>query len=172
MIAVSGNGGISKIIQRALRGPVSHVAVMADATTVVESTTLVEGQRGVFWRPLEALLADCERDDTPAILLPIRRDGFRVAPFRTYLLSVMGRRYDWWQAWRSAIPPLPTRESDRQLFCSELVARAHEAAGLYQVNASDVSPMALCRFAIYAGEPVPLVGDRFVIKGYNTKPPY
>jgi len=168
VIAVAGRGWISRIIERAVRGPVTHVAVMADETTVVESTTLADGQRGVFWRRLDEFLYQHRVQNEPCMLLPIRRGGFKKIPFRAYLIGVQGRKYDWWQAWRSAFPPLPTRESDRRLFCSELVARAHEAAGLYRCNASDVNPMALCRMKIYSGAPVPLIGEEFFLSGYNS----
>ena len=58
------------------------------------------------------------------------------------------------------------------LFCSELVAAALEACGVIaHLNASEVTPIDLCRFAIYQSDYYQLKGEDTPIQGYNTLSP-
>jgi len=63
-------------------------------------------------------------------------------------------------------------EDFSRLFCSELVAAALEASGaISHLNASEVTPIDLCQFAIYREDYYQLKGEQELIEGYNTLSP-
>jgi hypothetical protein len=70
--------------------------------------------------------------------------------------------------------PTLNREDFSKFFCSELVAAAFERAGVTKVpiNASEVTPIDLCRWRIYQGSYYQLKGDPSKrISRFNTASP-
>jgi hypothetical protein len=75
------------------------------------------------------------------------------------------------QAVASAVNHLgtDTPEDFSRWFCSELVAAGLEYGGaLPPINCSEVTPIDLCRFAIYADAYYQLSGRPTAIRGYNS----
>jgi hypothetical protein len=63
-------------------------------------------------------------------------------------------------------------EDFSRFFCSELVAAALEAAGaISHINASEVTPIDLCSFALFENDYYQLKGNRKEIRGYNATSP-
>jgi hypothetical protein len=128
---------------------------------------LIEGFEGtIWWLPLNDAV----------------RTRLDLEQFRAFLLEKENLPFDILQAIGSAsddldqIPILGdfTRnpEDFSAFFCSELVAAGLEAGGLIQsINCSEVTPLDLCRFRIYAGAYYQLKGPKTPIPGYNTLNP-
>ncbi len=153
VIAFAGTGAVSRLIRWVLRYPISHVAVVRDEDVCVEVTSL-RGEARVFSRTMWAVLNESETLKRPTYLLKVHRGGVTsldVKHMQEFLDRVEGQgvKYDFRQAIRNAVDWFRSRESDDRLFCSELVARAHEKLNLYRCNASEVDPRDLCRFDIY-----------------------
>ena len=108
--------------------------------------------------------------------------------FYDFLFSQVGKGYDTIQAIKSALDaldglPLLSRltrneEDFSEFFCSELAAAALEEAGVTpKINASEVTPIDLCRFNIYQDKYFLLKAeadtaeDRKSISRYNTLDP-
>jgi hypothetical protein len=102
--------------------------------------------------------------------------------FYDFLIHQERKEYDMPQAVKSALDafdrvPLVGRATHNQedfsrFFCSELVAAALEVAGaIKSINASEVTPIDLCTFALYEDDYYQLKGDRKEIRGYNSTDP-
>lgn len=197
VIAFGGKGHFSELIKFATRADVSHVGVILqtrvvnDATDrffnqIIESTALhnytgvvisrlsdrldaYEGE--IWWLPLNERL---------------RREKFDSASFYNFLFNQARahKGYDVPQALRSAIDALDqlpfglhgpgyNAEDFSRFFCSELVAAGLEIAGMIgAVNASEVTPIDLCRWNIYADTYYQLKGETTKrISRYNTLDP-
>lgn len=197
VIAFGGKGHFSEIIKFATLSDVSHVGVIlqtkvTDDTTgrffnqIIESTSLhgfngvtisrfsdridtYEGE--VWWLPL--------KDE-------IRNKSFDSAKFYNFLFNQAKERkaYDVPQAIKSALDvldnlPFEARgpgfnsEDFSKFFCSELVAAGLEQAGTVgTVNASEVTPIDLCRWNIYQDNYFLLKGDQKKrISRFNTLSP-
>ncbi len=195
VIAFGGKGAFSEIIKMATISPLSHVAtvfqtkVAVDDGTdrffnqVIESTSLnnfngvsinrlsdrIKHYKGnVWWLPL--------RKD-------LRKDVEAHKKFFDFLFDKAQRRirYDMPQAVKSALDlldsikgPTYNKEDFSKFFCSELVAAGLEAAGVVgTVNASEVTPVDLCRWNIYEEDYYQLKVDKKLkkIKRYNKMDP-
>ncbi|WP_417910265.1 hypothetical protein [Candidatus Electronema sp. PJ] len=196
VIAFSGKANISELIKSVTLSDVSHVGVILQTKTlnddkkgrffneIIESTTgngvfgvttskmrkcldLYEGE--VWWLPLDE---------------KIRATQFNEREFYDFLFNQKGKYYDTPQAVMSALDildklpfglsgPTLNKEDFSKFFCSELVAAAFEKAGVTgPVNASEVTPIDLCRWRIYQGNYYQLKGDiSKVISRFNTASP-
>ncbi|QAZ69255.1 hypothetical protein [Solidesulfovibrio carbinolicus] len=174
VIAFSGKGDVSQIIKSVTRSNVSHVGVILQTTErdqheesgrffnqIIESTS-IQKFNGVIVNRLSNRI---DMYDGEIWWLPLR-ENLRNAPqrmknFYNFLFSQVGKGYDTIQAIKSALDALdqlpifghgPTynNEDFSEFFCSELVAAALEEASVVpKLNASEVTPIDLCRWNIY-----------------------
>lgn len=174
VIAFGGKGHFSEIIKFATFSEVSHVGVVlhtkipADEhgryfNQIIESTSL-RGFNGVSVSRMSDRIDSYEGE---LWWLPlqdeIRTSKFDQVKFYDFLFDKAQKRieYDLPQAIKSAIDvldnlpfgmhgPSYNREDFSKFFCSELVAAGLEVAGAVDtVNASEVTPIDLCRWNIY-----------------------
>ncbi len=197
VIAFGGKGHFSEIIKFATFSEVSHVGVMLQTkipeddtgrffNQIIESTSL-HGFNGVnvsrfsdrlntyegelWWLPLKA---------------EIRKKKFQQKEFFNFLFNQAKERkaYDMPQAMKSAVDigddlpfglngPAYNKEDFSKFFCSELVAAGLEVAkAVDTVNASEVTPIDLCRWSIYEDSYFQLKGESSKrISRFNTASP-
>ena len=197
VIAFGGKGHFSEIIKFATFSSVSHVGVILQTkipeddtgrffNQIIESTSL-NGFNGVnvsrfsdrinaydgelWWLPLKT---------------EIRNNSFDQKKFFNFLFNQAKDRkpYDTPQAIKSAIDaldnlpfgshgPAYNREDFSKFFCSELVSAGLEVAGsVGSVNASEVTPIDLCRWNIYEDSYYQLKGESSKrISRFNTASP-
>ncbi|MDJ0889035.1 MAG: hypothetical protein QNI89_17150 [Desulfobacterales bacterium] len=197
VIAFGGKGHFSEIIKFATFSEVSHVGVIlqtrvSDDDTgrffnqIIESTSL-HGFNGVNISRFSDRL---DTYDGELWWLPmneqIRREKFDRQVFFNFMFNQAKERkpYDMPQAIKSALDAMDelpfglhgpgyNREDFSKFFCSELVAAGLEVAGAVgTVNASEVTPIDLCRWKIYEGAYYLLKGDpEKKITRYNTASP-
>ncbi|MES0488833.1 MAG: hypothetical protein ABUK01_02505 [Leptospirales bacterium] len=195
VIAFGGNSHISEIIKFATFSDVSHVATVIQTkipdddsgrffNQIIEATghgggvkierfsDAMEAAHGdIWWLPLKK---------------EIRENSFDQSKFFNFLFNQAKLRkpYDLSQAIKSAIDIIDTlpfglhgpghnREDFSKFFCSELVAAGLEASGAVgNMNASEVTPIELCRWSIYEKEYYQLKGSpENKIKRYNSLAP-
>jgi hypothetical protein len=196
VIAFGGKGHFSEIIKFATFSEVSHVGVILQTkipedtserffNNIIESTSL-NGFNGV------SISRFSDRLDYKGEIwwLPLNKElkkvSFDQQKFFNFLFNQakLRKKYDMSQAIKSAIDVLdklpfnthgPTynREDFSKFFCSELVAAGLEKSGLIKtINASEVTPIDLCRWHIYENTYYQLSGDvNKKIKRYNTLNP-
>lgn len=194
VIAFGGKGNFSELIKWATRSTVSHVGVILQSrllidgqlqdgmfNQIIESTTL-NGFSGVTISRLSDRLDTYEGE---IWWLPIRKgihEAMDKKKFYDFLIHQDRKEYDTSQAILSALDAfdnLPVigrlthnREDFSQFFCSELVSAALEAAGaIKSINASEVTPIDLCTFALFENDYYQLKGDQKEIRGFNTIEP-
>ena len=197
VIAFGGKGHFSEIIKFATFSTVSHVGVILQTkipeddtgrffNQIIESTSL-HGFNGVnisrfsdrlntykgelWWLPLNN---------------EIRNKSFDQKKFFNFLFNQAKDKkpYDMPQAIKSALDvtdklpfdmhgPMYNREDFSKFFCSELVAAGLEKAGsIGNVNASEVTPIDLCRWSIYENRYYQLKGESSKrISRFNTASP-
>lgn len=197
VIAFSGKGNLSEVIKWATRSQVSHVGVVLQSQLLVEDTT----QAGFFNQIIESTSLNGFSGVTITRLsdrvyaydgdmwwLPLSEESRRqldLKRFFDFLIHQERKPYDVPQAIRSALDtldgiPLLGRATTQnvedfgQFFCSELVAAGLEAGGVIEtINASEVTPVDLCRFNLYADEYVQfkVVEEPQEIRGFNSVDP-
>ena len=197
VIAFGGKGHFSEIIKFATRSDVSHVGEILQTKVVddtedrffnqiIESTSL-HGFNGVVISRFSDRLATYEGE---LWWLPlqkkVRKESFDQKAFYDFLFKQAKDRkpYDMPQAIKSSLDALdnlpfglhgPSYNSEdfSKFFCSELVAAGLEKANAVgSVNASEVTPIDLCRWNIYAKKYYLLKGDTSRrITRYNTLSP-
>ncbi|KAA3615373.1 MAG: hypothetical protein DWQ05_13535 [Calditrichaeota bacterium] len=197
VIAFGGKGNFSEIIKFATRSEVSHVGVILQTkmmeedsdrffNQIIESTSL-NGFNGVSISRFSDRLNDYEGE---LWWLPlgdaIRENKFNQKRFYDFLFNQAKDRkeYDMPQAIKSSLDALdklpfgmhgPTYNTEdfSKFFCSELVAAGLEQAGsVGKVNASEVTPIDLCRWKIYGETYYHLKGDSTKrISRYNSISP-
>lgn len=179
MIAFGGKGRISGIIKLRTLSPVSHVGVILQTrigdeeryfNQIIESTSL-SGFNGVVTSRVSDRVSDYEGNIWWLPLSEASRRVFDEKAFFDFLFAQIGKPYDTRQAIWSAIdwiPFLRNRENFEKMFCSELLAAGYKAAGLVDVNCSEVTPIDACRWGLY-GEPYQLKGEARDIPGFNKK---
>lgn len=197
VIAFGGKGHFSEIIKFATFSDVSHVGVVLktkvqDDTTnryfnqIIESTSL-NGFNGVNISRFSDRL---ERYKGELWWLPLQKkiweSSFDQKKFYDFLFNQakLRKEYDMPQAIKSSLDALDNlpfgkhgpgynKEDFSKFFCSELVAAGLEIAGAVgTVNASEVTPIDLCRWKIYEPKYYQLKGDRNKkISRYNTASP-
>jgi hypothetical protein len=194
IIAFSGNSLFSRWAKFTSGSVVTHVAIVMrtnvyDATTgsyfnqVIEATSY-NGERGVMLNKL------CDRVITycgDMWWLPLgdeARKDFEQnkESFFTFMFAQDGEAYDIRQLFGSVIDtfddhpvfgPLTYNQEDfTRWFCSELVAEGLKQAGVINgVNASEVTPVDICRFAIFGEKYVQVKGESKRIVDFNCLPP-
>jgi hypothetical protein len=184
LIAFGGNSTISNIIKWRTRSPVSHLGVVFHAAaveqspnderyynTVVESTQL-NGKAGVTFSPLSYRVDSYDGDIWWLPLSAISLGMMDRAKFFDFLLRQAGKRYDIWQAMASAIDWLPDVLQDyAEWFCSEIATAGLNAAGVIgPVNASETTPIDLCRYELFSFTYYQMKGELKKIPGYNSVP--
>lgn len=194
VIAFSGKGDFSEIIKWATRSNVSHVGVILQSKLLIGDKV----QDGMFNQVIESTTLNCfsgviisrlsDRLDTydgEIWWLPIKKDiddKMDKKKFYDFLIHQQRKEYDLPQAIKSALDALDrvpiigrathNQEDFSRFFCSELVAAALEVAGaIKDVNASEVTPIDLCTFALYEDDYYQLKGDHKEIRGYNSTDP-
>jgi hypothetical protein len=198
VVAFSGKNNFSDVIKWATGATVSHVGIVCSVETgsgdvavhIMESTFLhrdhttgkssggvlrnrlchhIESYEGhIWWLPLSADARE-------------RLDLERLARF---LMAHQGKGYDVAQAVCSALDALDdtpmlgaatrNEEDFARFFCSELAAAALEAGGVIgKINASEVTPIDLCSFSLFAEEYHLLKGGSgsVEIEGFNSRCP-
>ncbi|WP_417916256.1 hypothetical protein [Candidatus Electronema sp. JC] len=196
VIAFGGKGNSSDIIKFATFSDVSHVAVILQTKAlndktgrffneIIESTTL-NGAAGVRTTRLSDCLNIYEGEIWWLPLAErIRPYHFDEEKFYNFLFQQKGKKYDLPQAVKAGIDlldrlpfsgkdgPTLNKEDFSKFFCSELVAAAFEQAGVTgPVNASEVTPIDLCRWRIYQSSYYQLKGDPSKkISRFNTASP-
>jgi len=196
VIAFGGKSHFSEIIKMSTRAEVSHVGSVLQTQVrdggderffnqVIESTEL-HGFSGVQ----VSRLSDRLTYEGEIWWLPlrgeVRQNRFDQVAFYDFLFNEAKERtvYDMPQAIGCALDALdslpfgvegPTynREDFSKFFCSELVAAGLEVAGsVGQINASEVTPIDLCRWSIYEPDYYMLKGDpEKSISRHNTMDP-
>ncbi len=196
VIAFGGKGQFSELIKFATFSDVSHVGVILQSQIVddnadrffnqiIESTDL-NGFNGVNVSRFSDRLSTY---DGELWWLPLRkkvRAKMDNREFYNFLFNQARQRkpYDTPQAIKSALDALDdlpfglhgpgyNKEDFSKFFCSELVSAGLEAAGAVNaVNASEVTPIDLCRWKIYKGTYYQLKGDKNKkISRHNTASP-
>ena len=184
ILAFGGKSLISGAIKLGTLSAVSHIAVVMQTrlldkdsgryfNMLIEST----GEKGVATAMARQVVQSYEGD---VWWLPLdrkkRQAQFKPKRFFDFLLKQEGKGYDVPQAIKSALDgPLElmhAQEDFNRFFCSELAAGALEAGRMTsELNASEVTPIDLCRWAIYESEYVQLKGRSREIKRYNRMDP-
>ncbi|NQU05071.1 MAG: hypothetical protein HQ568_03190 [Calditrichaeota bacterium] len=197
VIAFGGKSHFSEIIKLATISDVSHIGVILQTKVVddtedrffnqiIESTSL-HGFNGVTISRFSDRL---DNYDGELWWLPlrekIRKESFDQKAFYDFLFQQAKERkpYDFPQAIKSAIDALDNlpfglhgpgynSEDFSKFFCSELVAAGLEQAkAVGSVNASEVTPIDLCRWNIYEEKYYQLNGDASKrISRFNTLSP-
>jgi len=198
VIAFGGKGHFSEIIKFATFSSVSHVGVILQTkipeeenskrffNQIIESTSL-NGFNGVNVSRFSDRLSTYEGE---LWWLPlnkkIRDDLFDQKKFFDFLFNQAKDRkpYDTPQALKSAVDALDNlpfgmhgpgynKEDFSKFFCSELVSAGLEIAGAVgSVNASEVTPIDLCRWSIYEDSYYQLKGESSKrISRFNTSSP-
>jgi hypothetical protein len=197
VIAFGGKGHFSEIIKFATFSSVSHVGVILQTkipednterffNQIIESTSL-NGFNGVNVSRFSDRLDTYEGE---LWWLPlkkeIRNNSFDQKKFYNFLFNQAKDRkpYDIPQALESAIDaldnlpfgihgPAYNKEDFSKFFCSELVSAGLEIAGAVgSVNASEVTPIDLCRWNIYEDSYYQLKGESSKrISRFNTSSP-
>jgi len=195
VIAFGGKTFFSEIIKLATFSNISHVGVilqthLRDDSTgrffnkIIESAT-INGFSGVSDSRLSERLNEVEGE---IWWLPLKKEirekQFDQEIFYNFLFDQDDARveYDLPQALMSAMDifdKLPlisnslghNKEDFKKFFCSELVAAAFEKSGITgDINASEVTPIDLCRWNIYEDNYYQLKGDNSqIIKDYNSQ---
>ncbi|MEN8258083.1 MAG: hypothetical protein ABFS09_09520 [Thermodesulfobacteriota bacterium] len=197
VIAFGGKGHFSEIIKFATFSSVSHVGVILQTkipeddtgrlfNQIIESTSL-NGFNGVNVSRFSDRLNTYEGE---LWWLPlnkkIRDSSFDKSKFFNFLFNQAKERkpYDMPQAIKSAVDaldelpfglhgPAYNKEDFSKFFCSELVSAGLETAGAVgSVNASEVTPIDLCRWRIYENSYYQLKGESSKrISRFNTASP-
>jgi len=194
VIAFGGSSAFSKIIKLVTFSEVSHVGIIlktqiADTHSNIFFNQIIEstGKHGVS---ISRFSQQLEHYDGEVWWLPlsqeIRDSDFDISAFFNFLYNQADKdiEYDLTQALKSAMDlfeKLPWGNNDSsyntedfsKFFCSELVAAGLEKAkAVGTVNASEVTPIDLCRWNIYQGDYYLLKGDDTKeITRFNTAPP-
>ena len=196
VIAFGGKGHFSEIIKFATFSDVSHVGVILQTNIqdddedrffnqIIESTSL-NGFNGVNISRFSDRLDTYEGELWWLPLSKKTRKTFNQKEFYNFLFKQarLRKEYDMPQAIKSALDALDNlpfgvhgpgynKEDFSKFFCSELVSAGLEISGAIDtVNASEVTPIDLCRWNIYKKTYFQLKGDRSKkISRYNSAYP-
>lgn len=196
VIAFGGKGHFSEIIKFATFSSVSHVGVILQTkiteddtnkffNQIIESTSL-NGFNGVNVSRFSDRLDTYEGELWWLPLSQSIRTTFNKKLFYNFLFNQAKEKkpYDMPQAIKSAVDaldnlpfgmhgPAYNKEDFSKFFCSELVAAGLEVSGAVDsVNASEVTPIDLCRWNIYQNNYYQLKGESSKrISRYNTALP-
>lgn len=190
IIAFGSVSVVSDIIRWATKSTVSHVAVVLQSKMVIDNIV----HDGFFNQVIEANLNGVTTNrlsnyinsfDGDLWWLPLSaeaREKLDIQKFFDFLLDQTDKKYDITQAVKSAFDSLDktpgvngltlNKEDFSKFFCSELAAAAFEEGGIIKsINASEVTPIDLCRFNIFSKHYYKIKGADKKINGYNSLSP-
>lgn len=191
VLAFGGKGHFSEIIKMATLSPVSHVGVvlktqiMSDNSgrvfnQIIESTSLGDFN-GVQISRLSDRLTTY---DGEVWWLPLKEEFrntglFQEDLFYDFMFRQDHKPYDTSQALGSALDLLDgmgfeNKRDFEKFFCSELVAAGLQKTKVLpqSLNPSEVTPIDLCKMAIYEESYYQLKGPLLDINGYNCVKPH
>jgi hypothetical protein len=190
VFAFGGHSWLSVVCKMLQGSPVSHTGIILSAATgaadhpiLIEATVDIgDREFTVKQSPLKEVI---EEYDGHVWWLPLSPTvPFEESPFKTFLQSTIGTHFDYLGAGGVVLGELLDRLLGKEIeivpedltayFCSELVAQAlEEAKTVPPVNASEVSPKDLCKWAIFSQDYCYVEPDQGVpeIPGYNTIDP-
>lgn len=194
IIAFGGNSLFSRWTKLTTRSAVTHVAVvmqtkMQDSETAlyynqVMEATSYKGKRGVMTNRLSERVASYDGDIWWLPLSRASRSLFEQnkREFFSFMFEQEGKPYDVLQLFGSAVDAIDehplfgsisyNQEDFSSWFCSELIAEGLETAGIIRgVNASEVTPVDICRFNIFKKRYVQIKGEGRLIGGFNSLKP-
>lgn len=182
VIAFSGDTPVSKLIKYVTRSNVSHVGIVVEPCDVCDhcgsKKQLFEAHySGVATSCLKCRIEKAIEDDVTVRAiwwLPLRKklNHRQLKGLNEFLHEYNHREYDYLQAMQSAFDKFDpnaftyaTEDFDK-LFCSELVAAAFEQIGVIKkINASEVTPIDICRLKVYTRRYYQLKGPYEKISG-------
>lgn len=172
VIAFGGKGHFSRLIKWATRSPVSHVAVVIQARTVGDKLNWIaeSSTGGVKLRRISQAIDTYDGEVWWLKLSEESKQRLNTTAFNDFVVSHEGKPYDDLQCW---LQPLGVNSEDfDKFFCSELVSAALEAGQVISsINASEVTPIQVCRMAIYGGL-WQVKGDPLELNGFNSLSAY
>lgn len=191
VLAFGGKGHCSELIKLATFSTVSHVGIVLQTQVLDDQTSRFFNQvieatsDGVGISRLSDMLSHY---DGEVWWLPLKKDirnqSFDTKAFFDFLFLQNRKPYDMPQAVKSAVDllddlpfdirgPSNNKEDFSKFFCSELVAAGLEKAGVTgNINASEVTPIDLCRWNIYEENYYQIKGDMSKkISRFNTASP-
>ena len=189
VIAFSGKKALSELIKKATASNVSHVGVVIETRLEMDGSSqgrlfkqIAEATgSGVKFTKLSDLVKEYQGELWWLPLSSESRGRLKENSqnFFDFLIDSRGAPYDSLaaliRAWADGLDSLGVTRNEEDFgafFCSELVAGALEKGGVIEnVNASEVTPIDLCRFNIYAGEYVQFSGERKEIRRFNSVDP-
>lgn len=193
IIAFGGNSLFSKWAKLTTRSVVTHVAVVIKTQVLDEDSgryfnqaieaTSYNGKCGVMLTRLSERVATYDGDMWWLPLSDTARANLEQnkSAFFDFLFQQNHKPYDIWQLFGSTVDatdcvPLLKEmslnsEDFSSWFCSELVAEAMERGKIIGcVNASEVTPIDVCRLNVFDGQYVQFRGESKTIIGYNSLP--
>lgn len=190
VLAFGGKGPFADLIKWVCgKVPVSHVGMVletriqdgvgngaGDYLQIAESAS-VDGKTGVVISRLSARVKTYDGDLWWLPLAREVRERMDARKLVAWLMDQNGKPYDLPGAVAAGLDILDdifgeAREDFTWLFCSEYMAGGLEiASAVGTVNASEVTPIDICRWCIYGGRYVQLKGQRREIRGWNTREP-
>ena len=194
IIAFGGNSLFSRWTKLTTRSAVTHIAIVMQTKMRDEASgryfnqvmeaTVYEGKKGVMTNRLSERVHTYDGDMWWLPLGGSARNMFEQnkRDFFNFMFAKEGKAYDVLQLFGSAVGALDShpilgsisynQEDFSSWFCSELIAEGLETAGIINsVNASEVTPVDICRFSIFEQRYVQLKGDARPIAGFNTQLP-
>ena len=192
IIAFGGNSLFSRWTKLTTRSAVTHIAIVMQTKMRDEASgryfnqvmeaTVYDGKKGVMTNRLSERVHTYDGDMWWLPLGESARDMFEQNKheFFNFMFDQEGKAYDVLQLFGSAVDALDShpilgsisynQEDFSSWFCSELIAEGLETAGIINsVNASEVTPVDICRFSIFEQRYVQLKGEARPIAGFNTQ---
>ncbi|MDO6565530.1 hypothetical protein Q4561_00525 [Alteromonas sp. 1_MG-2023] len=192
IIAFGGNSLFSRWTKLTTRSAVTHIAIVMQTKmrdeesgryfNQVMEATVYEGKKGVMTNRLSERVHTYDGDMWWLPLGEDARSMFEQNKFEffNFMFAQEGKAYDILQLFGSAVDALDShpilgsisynQEDFSSWFCSELIAEGLETAGIISsVNASEVTPVDICRFSIFEPRYVQLKGEARPIAGFNTQ---
>lgn len=192
IIAFGGNSLFSRWTKLTTRSAVTHIAIVMQTKMRDEASgryfnqvmeaTVYDGKKGVMTNRLSERVHTYDGDMWWLPLGESARDIFEQnkRDFFNFMFDQEGKAYDVLQLFGSAVDALDShpilgsisynQEDFSSWFCSELIAEGLETAGIINsVNASEVTPVDICRFSIFEQRYVQLKGEARPIAGFNTQ---
>ena len=190
IIAFGGNSLFSRWTKLTTRSVVTHVAIVTKTKIRDESNryfnhvmeaTSFNGKRGVMTNRLSERISSYDGDVWWLPLSDTSRSIFEQnrKHFFDFMVEQDGKPCDVWQLFGSAVDALDdhpvfggityNQEDFDSWFCSELIAEGLKTAGVISgVNASEVTPVDICRFNIFKKRYVQFKGKGKMIRGFNS----
>ena len=188
VIAFSGKKAISETIKWATRSNVSHVGVVFQSRRVTEvgdpegrvfNLVVEASYSGVKFSKLSDIVATYDGELWWLPLSDKSHANLDLDGFLNFLIDNEGAPYDSLRslinAWADRLDFLGVTQNQEDFvsfFCSELVAGALKAGNVIESpNVSEVTPIDLCRFNIYAENYFQFSGEEKRIRGFNSEDP-